>query len=171
MKASAIDGVEPFQIEPFQDERGLWQRVWDRATIETLGFTGEVAQISISVNPLKGTLRGLHYLVPEARETKTVFCASGAVQDVVLDVRADSETFGDYVDLRLRPGMGVVVSPGMAHGFLSLEPNTLLVYIMSAPYSSNYERSVRWNDPSFGIDWLLEPKFISNKDISTSDFF
>lgn len=171
MKVEEIEGVKTFHFDPFKDERGVWQRVWDKGIIGPLGFTSEVAQASISVNPLKGTLRGLHYLIPSVGETKTVFCVSGAVQDVVLDVRANSQTFSDYVDLRLGPGQGVAVSPGMAHGFLSLEPNTLLVYVMSAPYSKESERTIRWNDPSFGIDWLLDPKFISDKDSSASDFF
>lgn len=171
MKINELEGVKNFQIEAFRDERGVWQRAWDRGTIEEMGFTKEVAQISVSLNPLIGTLRGLHYLLPEVGETKTVFCVSGAVQDIVLDVRAGSQTFGDYLDLRLGPGQGVSVSPGMAHGFLSLQPNTLLVYVMSAPFLREAERTVRWNDPSFGIDWLMDPKIISKKDCSAGDFF
>ena len=171
MKVNEIEGVAPFHLNPFEDNRGVWQRVWDNGIIEALGFTKDVAQVSVSVNPMKATLRGLHYLIPEVGETKTVFCASGAVQDVLLDLRTGSETFGDYVDLRLDPGQGVVVSPGMAHGFLSLQPDTVLVYVMSAPYKRESERTVRWNDPGFGIDWLLNPQFISDKDSSASDFF
>lgn len=164
MRVSAISGVETFRFEPHEDSRGLWQRVWDRDVVSVLGFSSDVAQISVSHNPLQGTLRGLHYLDCEVGETKFVFCSSGSVQDVLLDVRAGSPTFGDYVDLQLDPGDGVAIQPGIAHGFLSLKPNSLLIYIMTAQYNQEAEKRILWNDSRFGIKWRRAPMQVSEKD-------
>jgi dTDP-4-dehydrorhamnose 3,5-epimerase len=125
-------------------------------------------QISISTNPTKGTLRGLHYLEERAKEWKAVVCVQGLVQDVVVDMREGSPTYKSHQSFYLdgRSNDGLLIPPGCAHGFLSLMPNTILMYVMTAPFDSDMERALRWDDPALNISWDLSPNVISDKDKS-----
>jgi len=108
----------------------------------------------------------MHYLEEQAQEWKSVVCLQGSVQDVVVDMREESQTFRSHQSFHLegQSNDGVLIPPGCAHGFLTLEPNTILLYIMSVPYDSSLERALRWDDPTLGISWDLVPKVISDKD-------
>lgn len=170
MPASYIAGVAPYAWEQHVDGRGSWQRVWDPARLPTTQKDLVAEQISISTNPNTGTLRGMHYLEEQAQEWKSVVCLQGSVQDVVVDMRQESQTFRSHQSFHLegQSNDGVLIPPGCAHGFLTLEPKTILLYIMSAPYDSSLERALRWDDPTLGIAWDLEPKVISDRDQSHS---
>lgn len=167
VKKSSL-GITSFSTKAFEDARGRWQRFWDSAGILQTGHNIEVAQISVSTNRDQFTMRGLHSLVMEANEFKAVFCVSGSIQDVVVDVRPGSTTWGKHDSFVLSPQgtCGVLVPPGFAHGFLTTSPDTTLLYVMSTPYASSLEVSYKWDDPAFSINWQHAPSVISEKDAS-----
>lgn len=158
--------MQKYAWEPYADSRGKWQRIWDVERFNNVPSSMTAVQVSVSKNPLKGTLRGLHFLDESASEWKAVVCVQGSVQDVIVDMRDDSPTKGlhDSFILSGSGNEGVLIPPGCAHGFLSLEPNCILLYLMTAKYDATLERSLRWNDPLLGIDWLLNPELVSDKD-------
>lgn len=160
--------IRLFSWDAYSDPRGSWQRLWDSEKIREQNHNPEVSQISLSRNPVRFTLRGLHSLEQRANEYKAVICLSGEVQDVVVDVRHSSSSFGSWQSFHLKsnPAEGILIPPGFAHGFLSLVDNTDLLYLMSAPFDPKLERCFRWNDPSLGISWEAVPKLISEKDMS-----
>jgi dTDP-4-dehydrorhamnose 3,5-epimerase len=166
---SPFPEVSTFLFEPHLDFRGTWQRIWDLDSIRAVGHNPEIEQVSISTNPQAHTLRGLHSLKPEASEFKAVICLTGAVQDVLVDVRPNSPTWGTYASFELDAKYlnGVLIPPGFAHGFLTLEAETRLLYLMSVEYDAGLENNFCWNDPEFSIEWLAKPTLISEKDNKT----
>lgn len=159
-------GVRRILFEGHSDNRGIWQRIWEHEVVSDLGHSPEISQMSISRNPSARTLRGMHCLAPEVGEYKAVFCLSGRIQDVVVDIRKSSH--GDYAyqsfELDGTQGHGLLIPPGFAHGFLTLEPNVLLLYVMSASFDPELEQKYSWDDPSFGIEWQFEPEHMSTSD-------
>lgn len=166
LKAKRLEGVQKYAWEPYSDVRGTWQRIWDVERFDQVPLSITAVQVSVSTNPLKGTLRGLHYLDESASEWKAVVCVQGSIQDVIVDMRNDSPTKGlhDSFILSGSRNEGILIPPGCAHGFLTLEPNCILIYLMTARYDAGHERALRWNDPTLGIDWVLNPELVSDKD-------
>jgi dTDP-4-dehydrorhamnose 3,5-epimerase len=117
-------------------------------------------------------LRGLHYQAAPEGEDKLVRCVSGAIFDVVLDLRASSPTFGEWVgrELSAQKMSLMYVPKGCAHGFITLLPETELIYLASASYAGTQERIIRWNDPKFRIDWPMRPAVLSEKDAAAPDY-
>lgn len=159
-------GAKLVSYEPFTDDRGVWQRLFDSEILKPFGCDSGAAQVSVSKNPKKGTLRGMHSLDEAYGEVKVVLCLSGSVQDIVLDARRGSKTYGTYKEFTLdaENHNAVVIPPGCAHGFLTLEKETNLLYLMSKPYDSSREVCFRWNDPFWGVEWAFEPTLVSAKD-------
>lgn len=170
MRVERLSGVNFFEFSPHEDLRGTWLRCWDKELARNLNQESSVSQISVSINPHQFTLRGMHFLDQSAEETKTIFCFSGAVQDVVLDVRPESPTYLDHLSIDLSSGMGLIVDPGLAHGFLTLESNSNLLYVMSTEFIGELERGFLWSDPAFEIRWQQTPRLISEKDSNWSRF-
>ncbi len=182
MARSAVGVIDPIdepmphvfliQVKAHEDERGSFLRLYCRDQLSRLGFDFEVVQANLSTNPKKGTLRGLHYQLPPSAETKLVWCLRGSVWDCVLDLRATSPTFGKWVgyELSATNRRAVLVPPGCAHGFLTLEPNVVLFYLVSARYDPARERGIRWNDPFFAIAWPFAPALVSPRDRAHPDF-
>jgi len=160
------------KLERRGDERGFFARLFCVEEFRNAGYPIEIKQANDSLSAEKGTLRGMHYQVGEASETKIIRCLKGAIYDVVLDLRPSSNTYlkweGFHLDAENRDM--VRVPKGCAHGFLTLEPDTEVFYLVDNEYSPDSERGVRWNDPAFGIDWPIEPQVISEKDNSWADF-
>jgi len=125
-----------------------------------------VSQVNNSFSVDTGTLRGLHYQVGSAAETKLVRAVSGSVFDVCLDLRRDSPTYLQWagIEVSVNNRTMLFVPRGCAHAILTLEPNTELIYLASQNYNGAAESGARWNDPAFGIEWPLEPTLISEKD-------
>jgi dTDP-4-dehydrorhamnose 3,5-epimerase len=167
-----LESVFVIQLEPVDDERGSFARVWCRDEFEANGLATNLAQANASFNRRRGTLRGLHYQVAPREETKVVRCTRGALWDVAVDLRPDSPTYLKWFGLELTPDNGTMlyVPRGCAHGYVTLVDATEAFYLTSAPYASELERGVRWDDPVFSIEWPVEPLMISDKDASWPSF-
>jgi dTDP-4-dehydrorhamnose 3,5-epimerase len=133
---------------------------------------GRVAQVNVSGNTRKGTVRGLHYQPSPHREAKVVSCTKGRIYDVVLDLRRDSATYlrWDAVELTGDNRRMLYIPEGCAHGFQTLTDDTELLYLMTEFYSSGHARGVRHDDPAFGIEWPLDVTTISDADRSWPDY-
>lgn len=159
-----ISGVFGIQTSSVIDERGSFLRVW-----EGINFNEyfKLNQASVAVNPHARTLRGLHFQTEPYRESKVIQCIMGSVFDVVVDLREDSSTYGKHMSIQLGPKetfQGVVVPKGFAHGYLTLEANSILLYFMDSPYVPESAKGIVWNDPTFGIAWPHAPEVMSDRD-------
>lgn len=165
-----IKGVFLIELEKKEDERGFLARTWDVDEFKQNGINFNILQGYITHSVNKGTMRGLHYLkVPEQKLTKVI---KGSVYEVVIDVRPDSDTFRQWQAFTLKDTdyKMLFVGPGIAHAILTLEDNTELVSLYSPAYAPGNEGGIRYNDPAFNIDWPIEVKHVSEKDLSWGDF-
>jgi dTDP-4-dehydrorhamnose 3,5-epimerase len=159
-------------VQPHDDERGFFARSWCQREFEARGMMSRFVQCSISGNRAKGTLRGMHYQIAPHAEAKLVRCTAGAIYDAIIDLRPDSPTFKQHfgVVLSARNHRALYVPEGFAHGFLTLEENSEVLYQISEFYEPAAARGVRWNDPAFGISWPAEVTVISERDRTYADF-
>jgi dTDP-4-dehydrorhamnose 3,5-epimerase len=171
-RATKLPGVFEIEVEPKADERGIFGRTWCRKDFADRGLNADVVQCSLSFNPRKGTLRGMHYQVAPHGENKLVRCTRGAIYDVVLDLRGDSPTFKDWVAVVLsaETRKAMYVPEGCAHGFLTLEEETEVFYQISEFHDTALARGVRFNDPAFQIDWPEKIELISERDRNYPNF-
>jgi len=167
-----LRGAFLIDIERHEDERGFFARSWCRREFEAHGLDPEIAQCNVSFNVRKGTLRGMHYQTEPFEEAKLVRCTRGALCDVIVDLRPDSVTFKQHVSdvLTAENRRMLFVPGGFAHGFLTLEDATEVLYQMSAFHAPERARGFRWNDPAFGIPWPAEVEVISERDRRYPDF-
>lgn len=167
-ETTALNGVFVIHAEPVEDERGTFARVYSEEEFVAHGIDPHIAQCSISRNPRKGTLRGLHLQLPPYEETKLVRCTSGSIFDVAVDLRNQSETFGAYHAVRLsrQNQSALLIPPGVAHGFLTLEAECEVQYQISVPFTAQSAVGVRWDDPDLNIDWPIDPVLMSTRDAS-----
>ncbi len=167
-----LKGAFTVEIQRFEDERGFFARTWCRREFEAHGLDPGLVQCNISFNLKAGTLRGMHYQAKPFEEAKLIRCTRGAIHDVIVDLRPDSPTFGQYESCVLTPENRrmLFVPKSFAHGFLTLEDETEVFYQMSEFYSPEHARGFRWNDPRFGIDWPCEINVISERDRGYPDF-
>lgn len=169
---TSLKGAFLVELEPMIDERGLFARTWCQREFAAHGLNQNLVQCNISFNVSKGTLRGMHYQVEPFEEAKVVRCTRGALYDVIIDLRPDSATFKQWlgVELTAENRRMLYIPEGIAHGFLTLEPQTEVFYQMSEFYYPESARGVRWNDPTFGIHWPQEILIISEKDRQYPNF-
>jgi len=168
-----IPGVRLVDSDVFPDDRGLFVRAWVAAEFETRGLETSIAQASLATNRRRGTVRGLHYQVPPFEEVKIIRVVKGRVWDVALDLRPDSPTFRRWLGVELGEDNHRVlyIPKGVAHGYQTLTDDATVFYFVSAPYSPEHQRGVRWNDPAFGIEWPLgTPTELSPRDAAFPDF-
>lgn len=163
-----------FIIEPerLEDERGFFARTWCQREFEAHGLDPHLVQCNISFNKKRGTLRGMHFQVSPHAEAKLVRCTMGAIYDVILDLRPDSPTYKRWLALELTAEnrKTLYIPKGLAHGFQTLADNTEVFYQMSEFYHSESARGVRWDDPTFGIEWPIVDATISGKDKGYPNF-
>jgi dTDP-4-dehydrorhamnose 3,5-epimerase len=152
--------------------RGSFARNFCLREYETRGLDGRIVQINSSLSLAKGTLRGMHYQLPPKAETKIIRCIRGAVYDVILDIRPGSPTFGRHFAAELDPDnlLMMYVPKGFAHGFLTLASDCEVLYLVTEFYSPPCERTIRWDDPKFAIQWPFQPSVLSDKDKTQPDF-
>ena len=156
----------------FGDDRGWFSEVWNRERFSKAGIDRDWCQDNQSLSAEAGTLRGLHYQAPPFAQAKLVRVLSGAIRDVVVDMRRGSPTYGRHasVEVTAESLAQVLVPAGFLHGFLTLRPDTMVLYKVDAPYSAAHDGAVAWNDPDLGIDWglgrdgLPETPVLSGKD-------
>lgn len=150
-----LAGCFLLDISPVQDERGFFARTVCQAEFAEHGLDGSFVQQSISWNPLPGTLRGLHFQLPPYAEAKLVRVTSGAIFDVIVDLRPESPTFGNsfHTELTAANRRQLYIAAGCAHGFQSLQAGTEVLYQMTVPFKAGQGRGLRWDDPALDIPW------------------
>lgn len=158
--------------ERIADERGFFARTFCRREFERHGLNPNVAQCNVSFSARRGTLRGMHFQTKPGEEAKLVRCTIGSIFDVIIDLRPGSASFRRHFGVVLDPSEHrmLYVPEGFAHGFLTLEEGTEVVYQMSEFYAADLAAGVRWNDPAFGIEWPFAPAVLSERDRGYPDF-
>jgi dTDP-4-dehydrorhamnose 3,5-epimerase len=171
-RETELQGAFIIDPERLEDERGFFARTWCQREAEAYGLQPKWLQCNISFNKKKGTMRGMHYQVAPFEEAKLIRCTMGAIHDVIIDLRPDAPTFKQWVavELSAENRRMLYIPEGFAHGFLTLEDNSEIFYQMSEFYAPVYARGVRWNDPAFGIQWLIDVRVISDRDRNYPDF-
>ncbi len=154
--------------EPIRDERGYFARTFCVREFAERGLQSEFVQHSRSFSAKKGTLRGMHYQTPPHTEVKVVSCVSGAIYDVIVDLRPGSRTYRKWqgFELSAENGRQLYVPAGFAHGFQTLTDDALLNYLISAFYEPSASTGISYDDPSLGITWPLPVSVISERDKS-----
>jgi dTDP-4-dehydrorhamnose 3,5-epimerase len=170
--ATSIPGVVVVELEPRTDERGAFARLHCPEEFAAAGHPFVPAQTSLSRNPAAGTLRGLHYQPAPHAETKLVRCVRGRIFDVAVDLRPGSPTHRRWTaaELSAESGRALLVPQGVAHGFLTLEPDSDVIYQIAPAYAPGHEAGVRWDDPAFAIAWPAPPALISPRDAGYPDY-
>jgi dTDP-4-dehydrorhamnose 3,5-epimerase len=169
---TSIGGAVLVDVDRHVDERGFFARTWCAHEFASAGLPDTLVQCSVSWNEHRHTLRGLHWQAAPHGEGKLVRCTRGAIFDVVVDIRANSPTYLEYlaVDLDQDNRRALFIPPGVAHGFLTLVDGTEIFYQMDTAHVPDAARGARWDDPAFGISWVATPAVISERDRSYPDF-
>ena len=165
-------GAFVIDIQRLEDSRGFFARSFCADEFALHGLPGNFVQSNISHNFRRGTLRGMHFLLSPYEESKLVRCTSGAIYDVIVDLRRDSPTYCQWtqVELSRKNGRALYVPPGFAHGFQTLMDETDVSYQMTEFFAPDIGTGVRWNDPAFGIDWPMGDPILSDKDANCPDY-
>jgi dTDP-4-dehydrorhamnose 3,5-epimerase len=163
-----IDGAWLAESPVWGDDRGFF-REWFKSE-DVKAATGRdfgIAQANISLSSA-GTLRGIHYSIAPRGQAKWITCVSGSIQDVIVDIRPDSKTFGQWIDVELKgdSGKAILISEGLGHGFLALEGNTAVAYLVSTYFSPTDEFEINPLDEKIGIKWGMN---LSSLKISEKD--
>jgi len=171
-RETELPGAYLVELDRHRDERGSFARVWCRKEFEDHGLVSSLAQANTSSNEKAGTLRGMHYQADPYQETKLVRCTRGALYDVIVDLRPDSATCRHWTGIELTADNDrmLYIPVVFAHGFITLEDNTEVNYLMSEAYVPGSDRGVRWDDPVFSIKWPRPVDVISDKDAGWPDF-
>lgn len=153
-------------IDARQDDRGAFASVWRRETAPPEWQSRTLDQIGIATNTRRGTLRGMHYQAAPHAQAKLVFVRRGVIHDVILDLRPEQPTFGQFHAIRLdaaRPQV-LLIPPGCAHGYLTLADDTELLYGLSGPHVPAAERGIRWDSPCLAAAWPEAPVILLPRD-------
>lgn len=166
-----IKGAYLICFEPRQDPRGFFARLWDVNMLRSLGLNADFKQCNFSYSHLAGTFRGLHYQIAPYQENKLFTLVKGAVTSIILDLRPESPTYKQFEEVKfgIWDRNSLYVPEGCAHGVYTLVDDVRLVYWATCEYKPEAECGIRWNDPLLG-KCIPEPKVISGKDMSWSDY-
>lgn len=166
LRPLSIDGSYEIVGERRSDDRGFFGRTIDAEILRDRGLVAAYAQESISYNERRGTIRGLHYRSPPAWETKIVTCVRGRLFDVVLDLRRASPTFGRWeaIELDWQECNSLYVPAGCAHGYQTLEPQSVVLYRISPAYDPGHAAGIDPYDPTVAVHWPLEEAAVSQRD-------
>jgi dTDP-4-dehydrorhamnose 3,5-epimerase len=171
-RETRLPGVFIVDVDPRRDDRGFFARTWCGEEARTQGIHPCFVQSSVSFSLAAGTLRGLCFQRPPFEEDKLIRCARGTIQDVVVDLRVSSPTYLEHLAVELSGGNRrmLFVPRGLAHGFLTLEPETEVCYDMTEFHAPGFESGIRWDDALLGIQWWRDVQSISDRDASRPDF-
>jgi dTDP-4-dehydrorhamnose 3,5-epimerase len=165
---TALSGVVILTPARFGDHRGFFSESWSAKVMAQHGVDLDFVQDNHSLSARVGTVRGLHFQTPPHAQDKLVRCGRGALRDVAVDIRHGSPTFGQSVavDITAENGRQLLVPKGFLHGFVTLEPDTEIVYKCTDYYAPECDAGVHWNDPALGIEWGIETgdAVLSDKD-------
>jgi dTDP-4-dehydrorhamnose 3,5-epimerase len=161
-----LKGAYLVDLKPIGDDRGFFARTFCAREFAEHGLKSDFVQANFSFAAKAGTIRGLHYQVDPAPEAKLMRCTKGAIFDVIVDMRDGSETRGQWFGVELTPETrtALYVPEHFAHGFLTLQDDTEVHYLVGAFYTPEAERGVRFDDPAVGIEWPIPPQVVSDKD-------
>lgn len=161
-----LKGVYILEPTVFEDHRGFFMESYNKKDFEEIGLYYDLVQDNHSLSIKAGVLRGLHFQLNPKAQTKIVRCLSGAIYDVVVDIRKGSPTFGKWISVILTSEnkRQIVVPKGFAHAILTLVPKTEILYKVDEYYSPEHDRAIRWNDPDLNIKWPVSNPILSDKD-------
>lgn len=167
-----LAGVLRVEAQPHTDERGSFTRAFSVAEFQDHGIELAIIECSISRNVSRLTMRGMHYQAAPHEEGKLVRCLRGRIWDVALDLRPGSATHLKWVGVELSADnqVSLWIPGGLAHGYLTLEPDSEILYHMTAGHVPGAARGVRWDDPAFQIDWPDRPAVIADRDATYPDY-
>jgi dTDP-4-dehydrorhamnose 3,5-epimerase len=169
----ALAGAYAIDIDPHRDARGFFARTWSADELAEHGLSTQLAQCSISFNERRGTIRGMHFQEAPYQEIKLVRCTAGAIVDVILDLRPASLTFTKWVSVELTAAnhRSLYIPAGLAHGFQTIAEGSEVFYQISTSHRPDAARGVRWNDPTFQIEWPdPDSPILSERDRGYPDF-
>src|SRR5690242_12795277 len=163
---TALPGAYIIDLEPRPDSRGFFARAFCQNEFERHGLKPVIAQANIAFNHKKGTLRGMHFQFPPAAETKLVRCTRGAILDIIVDLRPESPTYLQHIEVELSEdnNRALYVPERFAHGYQVLRDKTETSYQVGEFYTPNAESGLMYNDPRLGLKWPLPVSVISDKD-------
>ncbi len=166
LEATPIEGLFELYRPVRRDERGFFSRLFGADEVAAAGRATQAVHVNSSTSVEVGTLRGIHYQYPPHAEAKIVACVAGAIWDVGVDLRPGSPTRFQWFGTKLTPenGVSLIIPEGFGHGFITLEPNSTVVYVVSAAYALSHESGLRFDDPLLGIKWPIKPSVLSEKD-------
>src|SRR4051794_4884588 len=173
IKALDLPGVLLLRPRRFADSRGYFTETYNEKTFSAAGVAVKFVQDNQSYSASRGTIRGLHFQLPPATQSKLVRVLQGSVYDVAVDLRVGSPTYGSWegANLTAEGGEQLFVPRGFAHAFCTLEPNTMVAYKVDDFYAPECDSGLIWNDPAFQIKWPLEgDALLSNKDATLGHF-
>lgn len=172
IEQTPLAGVLVTSLEKIEDERGFFARTYCQQAFADAGVDIHVLQTNVSGNKAKGTLRGLHFQDEPRPDKKLVTCTRGSIFDVAVDLRKGSPTYCQWfgVELTAENRKGLYIPPGCAHGFITLEDDTDVNYLMGETYVGELARGARWNDPAFAIHWPLQPVTMNARDAGYPDW-
>jgi dTDP-4-dehydrorhamnose 3,5-epimerase len=167
-----LKGAFIVRLKGIEDHRGFFARGWCQNEFLQHGLNPAMVQLNVGFSHRKGTLRGMHYQEQPHHEAKFVRCTRGAIYDVVVDLRLNSPTRGQWIGEELTEDNGLMLyaAEGFAHGYQTLEDNSDMYYMTTAFYAKDAARGVRYNDPAFSISWPLPVTTISDADAAWPDF-
>ena len=166
VEALRIAGAVLLVPEEHEDDRGSFRRVLAVEDLRLLGLDPHIDQVSAATNRRAGTIRGMHYQTAPHEESKTLWCSAGAVFDVLVDLRPEQPTYGEWLSVQLSADApsALHVPPGVAHGYQTLEDDSEMVYLISTPHVPASSRSLSWQDPTLRIEWPLPVTSMSQRD-------
>jgi dTDP-4-dehydrorhamnose 3,5-epimerase len=155
LEALTIDGVKLITPKVFRDERGWFCETWSAKALAAAGIAAEFVQDNHALSHAQGTVRALHFQQTPMAQDKLVRCVRGAILDVAVDLRRASPTWGQHVAavLTAANGIQIWVPKGFAHGYCTLEPETEVIYKVTAPYSPAHDAGIAFDDPALAIPW------------------
>ena len=163
-----IPDVKVMTPKKFGDDRGFFSEVYNKKRLTEAGIDMDFIQDNQSLSVDVGVLRGLHFQLPPFAQDKLVRVVRGRILDVAVDIRRSSPTFGKHVAVEISAEAfnQILVPAGFAHGFVTLEPNTEVIYKVTNYYAPECDRGILWSDPALGIDWPVtaDSVILSDKD-------
>lgn len=163
-----LDGAYQLFPEKIQDNRGFFASLFTEDEFVKLGLCLYYPQFNLSYNYSKGTLRGMHFQLPPYEQVKLVQCVRGEIYDVIVDLRKDSKTYCGWYGTFLTDAESnmLYVPEGFAHGYITMTPDSEVLYHISEQYQKDFDSGVKFDDPAFSIVWPSSPKVISERDLN-----